>query len=78
MQKNLRTRAVADVGDQLLNFGAVDVAALAAVAYHQPITRDGLEDIKRKGDIRQSWAARLSAPRRARACRGSVRDGARG
>ncbi|MEE3099353.1 MAG: SMC-Scp complex subunit ScpB, partial [Pseudomonadota bacterium] len=35
-------RAAADVGDQLLDLSEFDVAVLAAIAYHQPITRDGL------------------------------------
>lgn len=38
-------RAAADVGDQLLDLNEFDVAILAAIAYHQPITRDGLKDI---------------------------------
>jgi segregation and condensation protein B len=38
-------RAAADVGDQLLELSEFDVAVLAAIAYHQPITRDGLKDI---------------------------------
>ena len=38
-------RAAADVGDQLLDLSEFDVAVLAAIAYHQPITRDGLKDI---------------------------------
>ena len=38
-------RAAADVGDQLLDLSAFDIAVLAAIAYHQPITRDGLKDI---------------------------------
>jgi len=38
-------RAAADVGDQLLDLNEFDVAVLAAIAYHQPITRDGLKDI---------------------------------
>jgi chromosome segregation and condensation protein ScpB len=37
-------RAVADVGDQLLDLNEFDVAVLAAIAYHQPIARDGLKD----------------------------------
>ncbi|NKX40302.1 SMC-Scp complex subunit ScpB, partial [Rhodobacteraceae bacterium R_SAG2] len=37
--------AAADVGDQLLNLNEFDVAVLAAIAYHQPITRDGLKNI---------------------------------
>lgn len=38
-------RAAADVGDQDLDLREYDVAVLAAIAYHQPITRDGLKDI---------------------------------
>ena len=38
-------RAAADVGDQTLDLRGYDVAVLAAIAYHQPITRDGLKDI---------------------------------
>ncbi|APE46010.1 chromosome segregation protein ScpB (plasmid) [Sulfitobacter alexandrii] len=38
-------RAAADVGGQLLDLSEFDVAVLAAIAYHQPITRDGLKDI---------------------------------
>ncbi|UOA20431.1 Segregation and condensation protein B (plasmid) [Sulfitobacter indolifex] len=35
-------RLAADVDDQLTDLDAFDVAVLAAVAYQQPITRDGL------------------------------------
>lgn len=38
-------RTAADVGDQDLDLREYDVAVLAAIAYHQPITRDGLKDI---------------------------------
>jgi len=38
-------RAAADVRDQLLDLRESDVAVLAAIAYRQPITRDGLKDI---------------------------------
>ena len=38
-------RAAADVGNQLLDLSEFDVAVLAAIAYHQPITRDALKDI---------------------------------
>lgn len=38
-------RAAADVGMQRLDLSEFDVAVLAAIAYHQPITRDGLADI---------------------------------
>ncbi len=49
----LRTRAIyapaireaANVSHQLLDLNEFDVAVLAAVAYHQPVTRDGLKDI---------------------------------
>ena len=38
-------RAAADLGEQRLDLSAFDLAVLAAIAYHQPITRDGLKDI---------------------------------
>lgn len=38
-------RAAADVGEQVLDLSAFDVSVLGAIAYHQPITRDGLKDI---------------------------------
>lgn len=38
-------RAAAEAGDQWLDLSEFDVAVLAAIAYHQPITRDGLKDI---------------------------------
>ena len=38
-------KAAADVGDQDLDLREYVVAVLAAIAYHQPITRDGLKDI---------------------------------
>ena len=38
-------RAAADVGVQDLDLREFDIAVLAAIAYHQPITRDGLKDI---------------------------------
>lgn len=38
-------RTAADVGDQDLDLREYDVAVLAAIAYLQPITRDGLKDI---------------------------------
>lgn len=38
-------RAAADIGDQDLDLSEYDVAVLAAIAYHQPVTRDGLKDI---------------------------------
>ncbi len=38
-------RAAADVGGQVLDLREFEVAVLAAIAFHQPITRDGLKDI---------------------------------
>ena len=38
-------RAAADVGGQTLDLNDFDIAVLAAIAYHQPISRDGLKDI---------------------------------
>lgn len=38
-------RAAADAGGQELNLTEFDLAVLAAIAFHQPITRDGLKDI---------------------------------
>jgi len=52
-------RAAADVGDQLLDLSEFDVAVLAAIAYHQPITRDGLKDIFGK-EISRDLIGRLS------------------
>jgi segregation and condensation protein B len=52
-------RAAADVGDQLLDLSKFDVAVLAAIAYHQPITRDGLKDIFGK-EISRDLIGRLS------------------
>lgn len=53
-------RAAADVGGQDLDLGEFDVAVLAAVAYHQPITRDGLKDIFGK-EISRDLIGRLHA-----------------
>ncbi|HEY9019420.1 SMC-Scp complex subunit ScpB [Sulfitobacter pseudonitzschiae] len=53
-------RAAADVGDQLLDLNDFDVAILAAIAYHQPITRDGLKDIFGK-EISRDLIGRLHA-----------------
>lgn len=52
-------RAAADVGDQFLDLNEFDVAVLAAIAYHQPVTRDGLKDIFGK-KIRRDLIGRLS------------------
>ncbi|WP_223427656.1 SMC-Scp complex subunit ScpB [Tateyamaria pelophila] len=53
-------RAAADVSAQDLDLRAFDVAVLAAVAYHQPITRDGLKDIFGK-EISRDLIGRLHA-----------------
>jgi len=53
-------RAAADVGDQVLDLTEFDVAVLAAIAYHQPITRDGLKDIFGK-EISRDLIGRLHA-----------------
>lgn len=53
-------RAAADVGDQLLDLNEFDVAVLAVIAYHQPITRDGLKDIFGK-EISRDVIGRLHA-----------------
>ena len=52
-------RAAADVADQALSLSEFDVAVLAAIAYHQPISRDGLKDIFGK-EIRRELIGRLS------------------
>lgn len=53
-------RAAADVAGQDLDLRAFDIAVLAAVAYHQPITRDGLKDIFGK-EISRDLIGRLHA-----------------
>ena len=53
-------RAAADVGGQDLDLREFDVAVLAAVAYNQPITRDGLKDIFGK-EISRDLIGRLHA-----------------
>ncbi|RKF12358.1 SMC-Scp complex subunit ScpB [Roseovarius spongiae] len=53
-------RAAADVGGQLLDLSEFDVAVLAAIAYHQPITRDGLKNIFGK-EISRDLIGRLHA-----------------
>ena len=42
-------RVAADVGEQDLDLREFDVAVLAAIAYNQPVTRDGLKNIFGKG-----------------------------
>jgi segregation and condensation protein B len=51
-------RAAADVDGQDLDLNAFEVAVLAAIAYHQPLTRDGLKDIFGK-DISRDLITRL-------------------
>ena len=53
-------RTAADVGGQDLDLREYDVAVLAAIAYHQPITRDGLKDIFGK-EISRDLIGRLHA-----------------
>jgi segregation and condensation protein B len=53
-------RTAADVGDQLLDLSEFDVAVLAAIAYHQPITRDALKDFFGK-EISRDLIGRLHA-----------------
>lgn len=53
-------RAAANVGEQLLDLNEFDVAVLAAIAYHQPITRDGLRDVFGK-EISRDLIGRLHA-----------------
>ena len=53
-------RAAADVGAQLLDLNEFDVAILAAIAYHQPITRDALKDVFGK-EISRDLIGRLHA-----------------
>lgn len=53
-------RVAGDVDGQDLDLRAFDVAVLAAVAYHQPITRDGLKEIFGK-EISRDLIGRLHA-----------------
>ena len=52
-------RAAADVDSQALNLSEYDLAVLAAIAYHQPISRDGLKDIFGK-EISRDLIGRLA------------------
>lgn len=52
-------QVAADVGEQRLDLNEFEVAVLAAIAYHQPLTRDGLKDIFGK-DISRDLIGRLS------------------
>ncbi len=51
-------RAAADVGGQALNLTEFDLAVLAAIAFYQPISRDGLKDIFGK-EISRDLVGRL-------------------
>ena len=53
-------RAAADLGEQLVDLNEFDLAVLAAIAYHQPITRDGLKNIFGK-EISRDLIGRLHA-----------------
>ncbi|WP_394199254.1 SMC-Scp complex subunit ScpB [Litoreibacter albidus] len=53
-------KAASDVADQDLDLREFDIAVLAAIAYHQPLTRDGLKDIFGK-DISRDLIGRLHA-----------------
>ena len=53
-------RAAADVGRQALNLSEFDLAVLAAIALHQPISRDGLKEIFGR-DISRDLIGRLAA-----------------
>lgn len=52
-------RAAADVEGQALNLAEYDLAVLAAIAYHQPVSRDGLKDIFGK-EISRDLIGRLA------------------
>lgn len=52
-------RAAADVGDQVLNLSEFDMAVLAAIAFHQPVSREGLKDIFGK-EISRDLIGRLA------------------
>lgn len=52
-------RAAADSGGQALNLSEFELAVLAAIAFHQPISRDGLKDIFGK-DISRDLIGRLA------------------
>ncbi|MEY8829726.1 SMC-Scp complex subunit ScpB [Sedimentitalea sp. XS_ASV28] len=51
-------KAAADPGDRTTGFTEMEMAVLCAVAYHQPITRDGLKDIFGK-EVNRDLIARL-------------------
>lgn len=51
-------KAAADLREQSLGFNENEMAVLCAVAYHQPISRDGLKDIFGK-DVSRDTLSRL-------------------
>lgn len=51
-------RAAADVGTHLLDLNTAEITVLAAIAFHQPLSRDGLKDIFGK-DISRDLIVRL-------------------
>jgi segregation and condensation protein B len=53
-------RAAADAGGQPLDLGEADLAVLASIAWHQPITRDGLKQMFGR-DISRALIGRLHA-----------------
>ena len=53
-------RSAAEAGEQFLDLSEFDIAVLAAIAYHQPVTRDGLKDIFGK-EIARDLIGRLDA-----------------
>ena len=53
-------RAAADLGDLRSDLSEFDIAVSAAVAYHQPITRDGLKQVFGK-EISRDLIGRLHA-----------------
>ncbi|MGC9418491.1 MAG: SMC-Scp complex subunit ScpB [Rhodovulum sp.] len=53
-------RAAADVADQALDLTETEIAVLAAIAWHQPVTRDGLKDIFGR-EIGRELIGRLAA-----------------
>jgi segregation and condensation protein B len=52
-------RAAADVGSQALNLSEYDLAVLAAIAFQQPVSREGLKDIFGK-EISRDLIGRLA------------------
>lgn len=52
-------RIAGDVADQTLSLSEFDLSVLLAIAYHQPVTRDGLKDIFGK-DVSRDVIGRLA------------------